>query len=351
MEYTFRAVRIRFFFVVTGEHCDSHPMAESADAEPSDHLRGNIEYGSCSEAHPKVFEATGVKYNNIKLNLYGGFITVEGVLSDDKKKVTFYALQDLDSITWTSKRDFIAYKELISDPADAMSHHFKIQPEYQGKLLWISGPPGLGKSTTAQILGKMAEWVYYEADAFMSMVNPYIPLDVEDPSMAQMKQKPLKGLSKERIDIIKTAVGAWLSMSKGGKFDEKVLGMAYREICKDIKSERARLGGDWVIAQAVPTRQLRKLIKDELGSELFFVCLNMSSEEQVKRLERRHGNEEASHQLTEFCENVSKYYEPAGDDEVGAVNMLVTSDMSREHVARKVLGTVYGPAVTLTKVE
>ena len=51
----------------------------------------------------------------------------------------------------------------------------------------------MGKSTTAQILARSYDYVYYEADCFGSMKNPYIPLDVENPSMAQIHQKNLAG--------------------------------------------------------------------------------------------------------------------------------------------------------------
>ena len=51
----------------------------------------------------------------------------------------------------------------------------------------------MGKSTSAQILARENGYVYYEADCFDKIKNPYVPLDVDDPSMAQIKQKPLKG--------------------------------------------------------------------------------------------------------------------------------------------------------------
>ena len=34
--------------------------------------------------------------------------------------------------------------------------------------------------------------MFYEADAWFSFVNPFLPLDVENPSYAQKLQKPLK---------------------------------------------------------------------------------------------------------------------------------------------------------------
>ena len=38
-----------------------------------------------------------------------------------------------------------------------------------GKIIWLSGAPGMGKSTTAQILGRLHGYVYYEADCFGKM--------------------------------------------------------------------------------------------------------------------------------------------------------------------------------------
>ena len=58
--------------------------------------------------------------------------------------------------------------------------------------LFISGPPGAGKSTTAQRLARDNGFVYYEADAFFMFCNPFNPIDHDNPSMATLEQKPLK---------------------------------------------------------------------------------------------------------------------------------------------------------------
>ena len=94
----------------------------------------------------------------------------------------------------------------FGDSHDAPPNHYKLQPENQGILLWLSGAPGLGKSTSGMYLSKKAGYVYYEADAFGAHVNPYVPPDVAEPTLATFKQKPLKNLPKERIDAVKKGV-------------------------------------------------------------------------------------------------------------------------------------------------
>ena len=44
----------------------------------------------------------------------------------------------------------------------------------------------MGKSTSAQILGRDHGYVYYEADCFGGLKNPYVPLNVDNPTMAQV---------------------------------------------------------------------------------------------------------------------------------------------------------------------
>ena len=54
------------------------------------------------------------------------------------------------------------------------------------------GPPGAGKSTSAQLFGRNHGYVYYEADCFMNQVNPYVDLNADDPTLELGIQTPMK---------------------------------------------------------------------------------------------------------------------------------------------------------------
>ena len=67
---------------------------------------------------------------------------------------------------------------------------------FSGRILLLCGPPGTGKSTTAQLLARRLGYVYYECDTFAQLKNPFIDVNVENPSIAQLKQKILKGINQ-----------------------------------------------------------------------------------------------------------------------------------------------------------
>ena len=52
---------------------------------------------------------------------------------------------------------------------------------------------------------------------------------------------------------------------KDQEVDEKLGEKFYEYMADSIGNERKRIGGDWVIAQAVPTRNMRDVIRQQLG--------------------------------------------------------------------------------------
>ena len=76
--------------------------------------------------------------------------------------------------------------------------HITPKPGTSGKIIWLSGPPGAGKSTTCQLMARSNDYIYYEADCVFEMVNPFTDLHVDNPTMASMTARPLKVIT--RID-------------------------------------------------------------------------------------------------------------------------------------------------------
>ena len=77
-----------------------------------------------------------------------------GILSEDGTKIYAWCMWNcLETLTWLSDEALEKYKN-DRDPIESPSCHYKIQPENQGKLIWLSGPPGAGKSTTGLLMGK-----------------------------------------------------------------------------------------------------------------------------------------------------------------------------------------------------
>ena len=340
--YKSRNMTMNIFVVEGGSAIMEHVAApQSAPVDPS--KKGEWIFGKFGKAHPDVAKKTGKEHNDVQVSLYGGAWKIEGVVSDDGKAITFWGLtNELDAFELITEEEYLAIKD-AGDPVDAPPCHYKIQPENVGKLLFISGPPGTGKSTSGQVLSKIAGYVYYEADCFAQHVNPFIPPEAKEPSLAQMGQNPLKGVSQERLDTVDSCIGQFMAMIEGKEYDVKQLERFYSAMCKDIAAQRKRIGGDWVVAQAVTTRALRDHIKAELGPDLIFVVLEMTKEDQLKRVHARHGDDsDTGSNAIELLAKMHDLYEPVTSDEQNAISVAVTVGVSREDVAECILKAVQG---------
>ena len=168
-----------------------------------------------------------------------------------------------------------------------------------GRIVWITGSPGLGKSTSAQLLGRDHGYVYYEADCFMRLCNPYVPLNVDNPSIAQVNQKILRGPgAEERRAMIERTNVMWKDMMAGKELDTEIMLEFYEQLAQDIRREKDRIGGDFAIATVILKKEARDHLRKILGSDLVIVILKMSREERRERLLGRHdGNTDAADRL------------------------------------------------------
>ena len=324
-------------YFVKGEDFIMYPVGANLTNQDDPLMKGKWILGDFGEANGDVRRETGKSRYNVEVTLFGGDFKTSGVLSEDGKRLTFYGVAHaVDFLEWMSEDEVSKFKE-SGDPADAPPNHYNIQPEKQGKLLWIAGAPGLGKSTCGQLLSKNAGYVYYEGDAFRMHLNPYVPLENDEPFVTMVKQKFLKGVEQARIDAVASTQGEYFSMLFGNRYDTEKLRIFYSSLCMDINKERKRIGGDWVVVQTVPTRDLRNHIREKLGRRFIFIVLWMAKEDQLARITARHDEKD---RLVSMLSKTYGMCEPASEDEPNSIHLVVTKAMTREDVIEKILCTL-----------
>ena len=88
----------------------------------------------------------------------------------------------------------------------------------------------------------------------------------------------LQGMSIERVNAVNQGLETYDKAQRGiidDDFGTAFLPM-YHEIAKDLVKQRKRLGGNWAIAQAVFTKAQREILRQNIGSDLIFIVLNLT---------------------------------------------------------------------------
>ena len=112
----------------------------------------------------------------------------------------------------------------------------------------------------------------------------------------------------------------------------------YEALSSYIVSQRKRLPQNWAIANAVFSRTQRETLRRQIGPELVFIVLNLTKDCQKKRCQSRMGG--GGEGVVDMFTKMFDMYEPAGDDEENAFNIIVTEEMTVEDVEKKVLEIV-----------
>ena len=219
--------------------------------------------GVFGEVDEDIAEMTGEKNFTVEISFarMGKVVANHGVLVEDGTRFVFKTFGLLLTLDWMTEEEAERLAN-DGDPISAPTSPYTVEPDRQGRLLWLTGPPGLGKSTSAQLLSREHGYVYYEGDCFASLKNPYIPSNVEGASMAQRNQRKLVGEgAAERRAVADKFRKQWEVKFGGGEWDVDAMEAGYKELFKDVARERARLGGDWAVACVLDSRAIRDLAR------------------------------------------------------------------------------------------
>jgi len=318
--------------------CEGMRTTPGKEDEESERGRMIIKYGSFTNPDKRGLELTGAEEYNVEILYVTYDFTTHGVVGEDGTKVT---MMDGSSMELMSEEARKKLKE-DQDPADNPSHTYSPQPGNLGEIIWISGLTGMGKTTTARVLQEKEGFVSYEGDCFLMGCNPYVGASAPGPSYYGTRQ--LAGISAQRKAVCKEVLEkGYIELFRGNKVDNEMWDNLYTLLCEDIQRERVKLGGRWVVNQAVYTRYARQVIRDYFGDDLVFIVLGSGEEDlQVERLSSRMmGEGEVSKEARETTkQKMKKYsggYEEVGDDEQNTFVIKVTKSMTPEQVAEQVL--------------
>ena len=220
-----------------------------------------IQYGDFGKASEAIVKASNIDNFNMVIVGTEDKSKTHGVVTENGSKFLIEGDSAIFIAKWITEEEAVKAEE-EGDPIDMPPGPYTLQPHKVGKLLWITGYSGIGKSTTAQYLGRTRGFVYYETDCFSNIKNPYISLDVENPSLMQRMQRPLKGEGLEtRREICQKGVKTFMKFMAGEEFDSELIDDFYELLGKDINNERERIGGEWAIAGVVINRDIRNLLR------------------------------------------------------------------------------------------
>ena len=109
----------------------------------------------------------------------------------------------------------------------------------------------------------------------------------------------------------------------------------YTNMAKDVVAQKKRIGGNFSIAQAVTSQEMRDHIRLTIP-DCIFITLTLTQESQIKRIKARHG-EDLSEGLLDMMSGIHKLYELPGENEPNTFNVDITESMNRKDVLNKVL--------------
>jgi len=313
---------------------DIDGKCEASDAAGNEYPM-KIEYGDFGEADSVVQERSGGKHYNVKLTIsfFGADLVDLGVVFDEGRQCSMKGIAGVSGLVKITEEDLERIRNDF-DPIEAPPGPYIVQPKKKGKIVWLTGAPGMGKSTSAQLLARNHGYVYYEADCFNSFKNPYIPLDVANPSFAQMYQKVLKGPGmEERQSVVKKCQNVWRDLMAGNDYDKELMMEFYRHMAGDIVSEKRRIGGNFAIAHCLFTAEVRAAVRKCLGADLVIILLTMSSADRRERVLARHGDDVDAADLMDHFENLM---EGVQEHEPNTIELKVDSTMTKDEVVTKI---------------
>ena len=110
-------------------------------------MSASISYGDFGNADPEIQKITGIDAYNVEITCTAEGQTVKemGVITEEGARIATKSMMGGVAVFVKITADEAKDMEDDGDPIDAPPSPYKVQPENQGKILWFTGPSGMGK--------------------------------------------------------------------------------------------------------------------------------------------------------------------------------------------------------------
>ena len=107
-------------------------------------------------------------------------------------------------------------------------------------------------------------------------------------------------------------------------------------MAKSVNIQRKRIGGNFVVAKAIMSKEQREEIR-QIIPDCIFINLTISKETQEKRILARHGDSKAGKSFGKLLIEYHPYFEVPEEGEEHTFNIDIIEDMTPAEVLKMVL--------------
>ena len=137
--------QLRWTVAIRGE--DGMKTTPGNEDQLSERGKMRLKLGSFTNPDKRGLELTGKHEYNVEILYVSYYFTAHGIVSEDGKKITLMNGSIMELLDEEAKKRLKDEQE----PAESPPNTYTPQPDKIGKILWISGLTGMGKSTTARL--------------------------------------------------------------------------------------------------------------------------------------------------------------------------------------------------------
>ena len=121
------------------------------------------------------------------------------------------------------------------------------------------------------------------------------------------------------------------------RYNQAAIDEFYKAMAADIMKEKTRMGGNWVVAFAIPDRQDRDVLREVLDEEAIFVVLDLEESLLREHLAEKYKDRPDVEEIQTILIKTSKMYKLPQKDEKNVIDYKMKNGTCAEEDAGRIL--------------